>query len=218
MTAKLGICSLIAAAALLAVPLRADAGGPWTANEIVINLKAVDEAAQNFAGDVRPERHAGKTTDVFSLCTTGAVGTAPTKTEGIYLFSNCDDHSLDTNEIDAVDTSTSPPTLLAVVGSIAFDAPQVATTKLRVRKAAKVKATITINCSGGAISAVLHGVVNLKFSPQAPQNSCIDSGKAKVLGTGTSNAANVASEFILDDGSSISLKKRSAAITSLPVH
>jgi len=118
--------STLAAALVLATPLPALAGGAETAHPLSLTLKLAGQTTDK-AGDDVVGKLTVKSIDVFEGCT--GIST-PTKTEGLYLFINCADPN--SNEIDAVDTSgtpTSPPTLLASVGSVDIGAPVIDTQK-----------------------------------------------------------------------------------------
>jgi hypothetical protein len=165
------------------------------------------------SGDDRPDVFVATAKDVFKAC----VGASPTKTQGVYFFINCDPFSMAFNEIDSVDLSTQPPTRLATVGSITFEDPLIDSTKGMIRKTAKVPVSITIDCNNThTTTAVLHGIMSLKYSPLAPVNACVDSGKVSLVGSGSSNLPGVPATFIVDNGSGITVKKRSPTITSFP--
>ena len=207
--------STLAAALVLATPLPALAGGAETAHPLSLTLKLAGQTTDK-AGDDVVGKLTVKSIDVFEGCT--GIST-PTKTEGLYLFINCADPN--SNEIDAVDTSgtpTSPPTLLASVGSVDIGAPVIDTQKAGSTTAVIAPVKVNISCNGGDTTATLFGILNLKFSPLMVGGSCPFSGSMKIVGFGQDpNVQTPDNEFLVNDGSSLSIGKRSSTITTLPV-
>jgi len=207
--------STLAAALALATPLPALAGGAETAHPLSLTLKLAGQTTDK-AGDDVVGKLTVKSIDVFEGCT--GIST-PTKTEGLYLFINCADPN--SNEIDAVDTSgtpTSPPTLLASVGSVDIGAPVIDTQKAGSTTAVIAPVKVNISCNGGDTTATLFGILNLKFSPLMVGGSCPFSGSMKIVGFGQDpNVQTPDNEFLVNDGSSLSIGKRSSTITTLPV-
>ncbi|HXX48478.1 MAG TPA: hypothetical protein VEN47_09635 [Myxococcota bacterium] len=207
--------STLAAALVLATPLPALAGGAETAHPLSLTLKLAGQTTDK-AGDDVVGKLTVKSIDVFEGCT--GIST-PTKTEGLYLFINCADPN--SNEIDAVDTSgtpTSPPTLLASVGSVDIGAPVIDTQKAGSTTAVIAPVKVNISCNGGDTTATLFGILNLKFSPLMVGGSCPFSGGMKIVGFGQDpNVQTPDNEFLVNDGSSLSIGKRSSTITTLPV-
>ncbi len=209
MTSKLEFCFGIAAAILVAaVPPGHAGGGIVTAHPLSITLKTVSQTT-NEKGEHRPDPFTAKTGDVFNAC----VGRPPSKTEGIYLFLNCTSLDLP-NEIDAIDTQ--PLTKRASVGTVSFDTTfKVFADKKGTLKSVSLPVTITIDCTANSVTttAEFHGTMDLNYTPVGTTTSvCPMSGKVKVTGTAVGAPGNT----IVDDGSSITIKNRSASITTLP--
>jgi hypothetical protein len=193
----------------LAIPLRADAGGATTAHQLTMTIKGSAQGTNN-SGDGINDRATGSIKDVFALCTESL----PTKTQGVYLFLNCD--ALNDNLIAAVETD--PFTGLQEVGSVDFDlANQIVTTKSGDTKLITVPVAISLNCNGGALVVEASGIMDIKYSPLAAGPICPLSATLKITGVGTSNSGLIPDSFILDDGSSVKAKNRSGAISSFPV-
>jgi len=190
----------------LASPLSALAGitGPVTGHPLSIRLKIVHQTT-NSSDDQKPEGQSRNEKDLFEAC----VGTPPTKTQGVFLFLDCAD--LSTNVIAAIDT-TDPNTALTQVGTLEFDMDhEVTTTKTGVVTQQALPVQITLSCPLSSIDATAFGIMTLKFSELDMVDSCPVSGSVKIIGFGDDP-----DPLVLNNGSSISIGKRSDLIQNFP--
>lgn len=190
---------MASASFVLGIPLRSQAGGPTFVHPVAITLKTVSQATTG-SGELKPDPFTAKSNAIFEVCQ----GTAPTKTQGIFLLLNCDGLG---NSIVAAETD---PTfqILQTVGEMFFDMDFfVQTTKKMTTKSASVPVGITLDCNGSTTTVQLRGIMDLKYAintaPIGPA-ACVESGKVKVVGSGSSPGPG---DFLVDDGSSISFKK-----------
>ena len=191
----------------LSLPLQARAGGVvTTAHQLTVSLHTLSQATNNSGDDVADKVNANQK-DVFTQC----VGSSPAKDEGIYLFLNCAD--LTDNTIAAIDTNPLFDTAV-IVGSVDFDlAHMVRKEKNGVLQSATVPVQVHLNCAGGTTTADVSGIMSMTFSPLGGNPACPLSAKVSVVGTGHNPAPG---DFIINNGSSISVGKRSGAVTTFP--
>jgi hypothetical protein len=174
-----------------------------------MTVKGLSQTTNN-SGDDKFDRTTGHVDDVFALCTE----TSATKTQGVYLFLNCTD--LNDNLIAAVETD--PLGGIAIVGELDFDmAHRVDSETKGDLKSSSIPVTVSINCNGGALVVEGHGVMDIKWSALSAGGICPLSGSLKLTGAGTGNSGQTPPSFIVDDGSSISIKNRSGSISSFPI-
>ena len=191
----------------LAIPLPAFAGGggPITAHALTIKIKAVSQTT-NSSDDDRPDSTGANQKDVFQTC----VGTAPTKTQGIYLFLDCSNLA---NTINAIDTDPLFDTNVPL-GEISFDlGHMVTTTKKGVLTKAIVPVEIVLSCNADATHVDAFGIMTINYTPLGSSPACPSSASVSVIGTGLNPLPG---DFILNNGSSISAAKRSGAISTFP--
>jgi hypothetical protein len=213
MISNLGIRWGIAAATslALAVPFSALAGPTTvTAHLLTMSVKSLSQTTNKKDDDVF-DRSSANVKDVFTVC----VGNSPAKDEAIYLFLDCAD--LNHNVIAAIDTNPLFGTAVAL-GQVNFDTvDMVVSEKNGVLKSATTLVQIGLSCNAGALDVGLLGIVTLSYSALGANPACPSSGSVKIFGTGTSNLTGIIPpNFIVDDGSSISIKKRSGAISTFP--
>jgi hypothetical protein len=215
MISKLGIRIGIAAAlcALGGMPVVANAGttgGPITAHLLSMTVKSVNQTT-NSASQQKFDRTTGNVKDVFQAC----VESSPTKTQGVYLFLDCSD--LNHNTIAAIDTNPLFATNVPV-GEINFDLDNiVVSTTGGIVKSSTVPVTVEISCNAGALVTEVSGIMDLQYTALGANPSCPSSGSVKITGSGTSNLTGlIPPTFIIDNGSSITVKKRSGSIVVFP--
>ncbi|HXZ85316.1 MAG TPA: hypothetical protein VEI82_07480 [Myxococcota bacterium] len=200
--------ALAALAVAFGVPTWASAGTTITAHQVSMKLNTVTQMTTN-KGDGKQDKTTVNQKDLFIAC----VGTAPTKTEGIFVFFDCAGPPPGRGEIKAINTS--PLTDLADIGTITFGTPLVRTTKGGGTTITSIKlpATLEIDC-GGAASAELSGTLNVSYSA-FPNGGpvCPSSGSMKFTGSAAAGGQN----FIIDDGSNVKINKRNGGITVDPV-
>lgn len=191
----------------LATPLVASAGtGPITAHPLSIKLKTVTQMSITKGND-RPDNGTANQKDVFESC----VASSPTKTQGVYLFMNCADPTI--NMIAAIDTDPLFDTAV-FVGTVLIDTNHgVGTVKNGVLTKVIVPVEVQLNCNGGLTQVDAHGILNMKFSALDTSDACPQSGSITFTGTGTDPGPG---DFIVNEGSSITIKNRSGAISSFP--
>ena len=187
-------------------PLAASAGAaPITAHPLRMTIKVVAQTV-NSNEDQTPDKVTADVKDVFEECR----GAPPENDQAVYLFLNC--ANLNDNTILAIDTD--PVAALEEIGSIDFDLVNaVNTTKEGILKAKTLPVDIELTCNGNTAIEVT-GIMDLKFSELSPVNACPESGSVKITGVGDTPSAG--GRFLVDDGSSISVKKRSASILTVP--
>jgi hypothetical protein len=205
MNHRFGVLALVGL--VLASPLQARAGGVvTTAHQLSISLHTLSQTTNSKGDDIGDKVNASQK-DVFTQC----VGTAPAKDEGIYLFMNCAD--LTDNTIAAIDTNPLFDTKV-IVGSVDFQmANMVRKEKGGVLQSATVPVEIQLNCTGGTTTADVFGIMSLTFSTLGANPACPLSGKVDVIGSGHSPSPG---NFIVNNGSAISVGKRSGAVTTFP--
>jgi hypothetical protein len=199
-SARILVGGVTFAAFALALPLGARAGGPTFVHPVAITLKTVSQTTTN-SGDLKPDPFTAKTVAVFEACQEAT----PTKTQGIFLMLNCDGLG---NSIVAAETS---PTfqILQTIGEVFFDMDFfVQTTKNLDTKSASVPVAITLDCNGSTTTVQLRGIMDLKYGPNTSGVGapvvCPVSGAVKVVGSGVNSGVG---DFLVDDGSSITIKK-----------
>jgi hypothetical protein len=222
MTSRL--CLRISAGLLFALAASgANAGGPITAQQLSLSLKSVSQTDTN-SGDQKPGKHTANTKEVFEACMGNS--TPPTKTQGIYLFLDCNALNVGTDPVTgtilAIDTAVLPPTALATVGTLTIHTDfGVLTTKSGGAKptSVTVPVEVAIDCNASATTAELVGVMTMKLSLLGVSDFCPDSGSIKLLGAGNTEDLVTMNpiDFIVDNGSTIGVKKRSADITAIPL-
>jgi hypothetical protein len=221
MSSKIPIRTLsvaaMGAALALGAPSLARAGATIvTAHSLSISFHSATEFT-NSGGDDKTDKTDVNQKELYNKC----VGTAPTKTQGVYLFlsngtglsGDCTTPPL-TATILAIDTQ--PLTRKAAVGTVTFGDPLIQNTTSHgaILKTIKVPATIHIDCDG-APTAELNGILNLsysQFTKGAPV--CPISGSIKITGTATDPSAP--NDVIVDDGSNVKINKRAGGITVVP--
>jgi hypothetical protein len=179
-----------------------------TGHKMTISLKTLSQMT-NSSMDLKFDRVNVNTNDLFEAC----VGDPPTKTQGIYLFIDCS--NLDNNVIAAVETQ--PLLELAEVGHIDFDDNANLNVKSTSNhgttlKSASIPAEIELDC-GLTAQATLHGIVDINYKALG-QDICPNSAAVKAVGTGSSTLAG--GDFIVDDGTSFSVKTRAGGIVTFP--
>ena len=191
----------------LGSPLVASAGGAlFTAHPLTLTVKGVAQTV-NSSKDQKEDKLTVNVKDLFAECR----GAQPTKDQAVFLFLNCAD--LTDNTIRAI--STNPIASLEEIGSIDFDlANAVNTTKNGVLKSKTVPVSIELTCNGGDTDVTVSGIMNLKFSALNAVDACPDSGSVKITGVG--QTASAGGPFLVNDGSSITVKKRSTSIFTVP--
>jgi len=139
-------------------------------------------------------------------------GAPPTKTQGVFLFFNCADPTTGTI-IAAINTD--PFSGIEQLGTVSFDTDHgIATTKNGVLTQVMVPIEIDLSCVGDTVTATTFGIMTLKFSALPPSDSCPLSGSIKILGVGDMPGP---APFVVNNGSSGSIGKRSSSITSFPL-
>jgi hypothetical protein len=188
----------------LCVPFLAHAGAEViTAHELTITIKSLSQTTDSHDND-KPDKTSVDRKDLFELC----VGRRPQSDEGVFLFINCT--NLNQNQIMAIDKN--PLTGLQEIGSMDFDLDHaVVTTKNGVLKSATIPVEVTLECGDTAVDAF--GAIDIKYSDLGALDACVESAKVKVTGTGVTPGPG---NFIVDDGSSITVKKRDGGITTVP--
>jgi hypothetical protein len=215
MSTSLRICLGISATALLVLGTASRAhagGGPITAHQLAITLRTISQT-DNASLNQIPDRFNAQTKDVFEACT----GSAPTKTQGLYLFLDC---SVVNAGVDPVPGTilaieTNPLSRITDVATVQIHTDfQVISTKsagtIRTQLIAPVE--IALSCNGASTTATLAGVMTMKYSALST-SVCPDSASIKILGAGDSVGPG---EFTVDAGSLITVKKRAGAIATIP--
>ena len=192
----------------LAIPLTAAAGGgPITAHQLSIKLKTVRQDPNATKGNERPDGGSASQKDVFESC----VGSSPTKTQGVYLFLDCSNPT--NNLIAAIDTDPLFDTAVPI-GSLDIDTGNgVVTTKNGIMTKVVVPVVVNVSCNTDTTHLEAPGIMTLKFSALGASDACPSSGSISILGTGTDPGPG---DFIVNNGSSISIKTRSGSISSFP--
>jgi hypothetical protein len=193
----------------LAMPLMAAAGGggPITAHQLSIKIKAVSQDPNASKGNDRPASRSASQKDVFESC----VGSAPTKTQGVYLFLDCSNPT--NNTIAAIDTDPLFDTAV-VVGSLEIDtAHGVVTMKNGIMTKVVVPVIVHMSCNTDTTHVQAPGIMTMKFTALGNSDACPSSGSIAILGSGTDPGPG---DFIVNNGSSISIKTRSGAISTFP--
>jgi hypothetical protein len=193
------ISRLLAFALVFALPMVASA--QVTVHKLKISLKGVGQTL-NDANDLKPDNFNGNVKELFELCT----GAPPASDEGVYLFLDCADLSV--NQIAAVDTN--PLALIENLGSVNFDfGNEVLKTKNQVLKSMSVPAEINIDCGEVELSAF--AILDINFKDLEGE-ACPNNAQGKMIGTGTV----LDEDFIVDQGSSINAGTRSGSIGAFP--
>ncbi|HTO08945.1 MAG TPA: hypothetical protein VMR86_17990 [Myxococcota bacterium] len=193
----------------LAIPHTAAAGGgaPITAHQLSIKLKAISQDPNAPKGDERQDNVSANQKDVFQTC----VGSPPTKTQGVYLFIDCGDPT--TNMIAAIDTDPLFDTAVAI-GSLEIDTEHgVTTSKNGIMTKVVVPVVVHLSCNGDTTHVDAPGIMTVKFSALGTSDSCPLSGSIQMVGAGVDPGPG---DFIVNSGSSISIKNRSGSISSFP--
>jgi hypothetical protein len=184
----------------LALPLRARAGGPTLVYPVAITLKTISQTTTN-SGDSKPDPFTAHAKAVFEACQEAT----PSKTQGIFVLWNCDGLG---NSIVAAETE---PTfqILQTVGEMFFDMDHlVRTTKKLTTKSASVPVAITLDCNSSTTTVQIRGIMDVKFAANTSGMGapivCPESAKVKVVGSGHNSGVG---NFVVDDGSSITIKK-----------
>jgi len=202
-----GRVGIAVASLMVAVPLSALAGGgPITAHQLTIKIKALSQTTNGKGDDVGDSTGANQK-DVFQTC----VGTSPTKTQGMYLFLDCS--NLNNNVIAAIDTNPLFDTAVGT-GDVSFDmAHMVTTQKKGVLVKAVVPVDITLSCNGDATHVDATGIMTINYTALGSSPACPSSASVSVTGTGVNPQPG---DFILNSGSSIKAATRSGAIAAFP--
>lgn len=189
---------------LFTVPRLAHTGAPIvTAHPLAISLKIVDQVFTN--GDYKPAKDSANAKDLFEEC----VGAAPARNEAIYLFISCPD--IDNNMIAAINADTGAG--IESVGSVTFRAPVIETTKNGVRTAASLPVDIELTCNIDTTTIILTGIMDMKFA-SVGGFACPYSASVKIIGSG--DTPSISGKFLIGNGSSITVKKKSPTITAFP--
>lgn len=172
-----------------------------TAHPLDISLKVVSQRLVNMR--YQYNRFTAKEQDIFDAC----VGRPPAKGEAVYVFVNCD--AIESSPILAI--RTEPLTRLAEVGSLEIDEDRALYTSNKNFELDSIRApaTISVECDGAVFQA--RGIAHLTLKTLVPGEECLYSGSVKVSGSGT-----VPEELLIDEGSKVSLKKRSRSISVIP--
>ena len=188
-------------------PFIARAGGTLiTAHQLNMSIKVVSQTV-NSSKDQKEDKVTVDVKDVFAECR----GTPPQKDEAVFLFLACTD--LNDNTILAIDTN--PVTALEEIGSVDFDlANRVNTTKNGILKSSLIPVSIELTCNGGDTQIDVTGIMDMNFSPLDPLNACPESASVKITGVGDTPSAG--GPFLVNSGSSITVKKRSTSILTVP--
>ena len=199
------------ALAAFALSLPARAGAPvtvYTAHELSFNLKLVSQDNDSSSGDDRAHKDSVDVKEAFNLC----VGSKPLKDQAVFLFTVCSDPNAPA-EIIAIDKD---PVLdgLESLGTVTFDVGDaVFTERNGDLKTALAPVEIAFSCNSDEERFTATGMIELKFSKLGNMD-CPDSGKIKLSGVGFSSSGP--GEFLVNDGSSITIKKRSTTISTPP--
>lgn len=187
------IVRLLTACVLLGASLEAQAQ-LISVHKVDLTLKTVRQGMNGLDG--KPLKKTWKSDDVFNACF-GDLG----PDYGVYAFFECD--SLNDNSLVGYYTVNGGS---KAIGSMEFDNGfDVITTTAAgtITKAATAPFTIEVDC-GGAISFTLTGIADITLK-EVEGETCADTVKAKITGIGT--ATDLDGNFIVDQGSSISIKK-----------
>jgi hypothetical protein len=192
-----------AALAVFTLSFTARAGAPliYTAHELSFSLKVVsqDEASN---GDDKPHKESANAKDVFEIC----MGRSPAKDEAIFMFTICQQPE---NGAQIIAIDKDPLEGLQSLGTIEFFASDaILTEKNGVLKTVLVPVEVHFSCNSDTVQFEAAGIMELKLSPVGTEDACAESGKIQLTGLG--------SGFLVNDGSSISIKKRSASISTPP--
>ncbi len=204
--------ALVAAArAAFALSLTGHAGPPavvYTAHELSLTLKPVSQGEASN-GDDKADKTTINAKDVLETC----LERTPAKDEAIFLFIPCED--LNANEIIAIDKL---PVVdgLESLGHVALDLDNaMRTEKNGVLKSALVPAEVTLSCNSDEEHLTASGIMEIKFSAVGEGGPiCPESAKLKLTGTGFSTTGP--GRFLVNDGSSLTAKKRSSTISTPP--
>ena len=192
----------------LGIPLPALAGtGPVTAHQLSIKIKAVSQDPSAIKGNERPATVSANQKDVFETC----VGSPPTKTQGVYLFIDCADPT--NNVIAAIDTDPLFDTKVAI-GTLEIDTTHgVTTSKIGIMTKVIAPVVVHLSCNTDTTHVDAPGILTMKFSALGSADSCPLSGSISILGAGVDPGPG---NFIVNSGSSISIKTRSGSISAFP--
>ena len=192
----------------LCVPLAALAGtAPVTAHQLSIKLKAISQDPNAPKGAERQDNVSANQKDVYQTC----VGSPPTKTQGVYLFINCGDPTV--NVIAAIDTDPLFDTAVGI-GSLEIDTGHgVTTSKNGIMTKVVVPVVVHLSCNTDTTHVDAPGIMTMKFSALGTSDSCPLSGSIQILGAGVDPGPG---DFIVNSGSSITIKTRSGSIAAFP--
>ena len=195
----------------------------WTAlSAALLCLGTADAGAQNAAyplriairglqqkdapgGNAKGARVSVSSADVFAGC----VGTAPTKTQDLYVSApDCTDLS-NPLPIEAIDVDTS--TVIQAIGTVTFDVNDAVYTSTNMgftTKRSSMPVSFDVDCASGTSLSVT-GIADVTYTPVDQIFFCAQTVKVRVTGLAMVPAGGV----LVDDGSTFQLKKPNPAVT-----
>jgi hypothetical protein len=154
--------------------------------------------------DLKGARVAVTSADVFAGC----VGTAPTKTQDLYVFVP-DCTVLSSAPINAIDVDTS--NVIQTIGTVTFDVDNAVYTTARdgfTTKRSSMPIAFDVDCTSGTTLSVT-GIADVTYTPVDQIFFCAQTVKVRVTGL----AIVPAGGMLVDDGSTFTLKKPNPLVT-----
>ena len=155
-------------------------------------------------GNVKGAHVSVTSADVFMGC----VGTAPTKTQDLYVFVT-DCTVLGTASINAIDVDTS--NVIQTIGTVTFDvdnAVYTSTNSGQTTKRSSMPIAFDVDCTSGTTLSVT-GIADVTYTPVDQIFFCAQTVTVRVTGLAIVPAGGV----LVDDGSTFTLKKPNPAVT-----